>query len=117
LEVPAPILTDPFEKSHTQFRGNPSDAGAKLIIFNLGQVAVEFIEPIGGPSTWAEFLERHGEGAHHIAFQVENTSRAAEGLAAAGCSEVQRGDYTGGNYIYVDAVRVIGTTLELLGSG
>jgi 4-hydroxyphenylpyruvate dioxygenase-like putative hemolysin len=116
VEIPAPILTDPYEKSHTRFRGKPSGAGAKLIIFNLGQVSVEFVEPLAGPSTWSEFLERRGEGVHHIAFQVENASRAAEGLASIGGQEVQRGDYTGGNYVYVDAERAIGTIIELLAS-
>ncbi len=37
----------------------------------LGQVTVELIEPLGGPSTWQEHLDAHGASVHHIAFEVQ----------------------------------------------
>jgi hypothetical protein len=41
------------------FRGSPSQGRAKLAFFNLNNIVLEIIEPIGGPSTWSEFLEKH----------------------------------------------------------
>jgi methylmalonyl-CoA/ethylmalonyl-CoA epimerase len=114
LEVPATVITDDYEKARTQFRGNPSKAKAKLIIFNMGQVAIEIIEPIGGPSTWREFLESHGEGVHHIAFTVANAARAADELSAKGIAAVQSGVFEGGKYIYVDGEKELHVILELL---
>jgi hypothetical protein len=42
------------------FRGSPSQGRAKLAFFNLNNIVLEIIEPIGGLSTWSEFLEKHG---------------------------------------------------------
>jgi hypothetical protein len=114
LDVPAAILTDEYEKAHTQFRGAPSRAKAKLIIFNMGQVAIEIIEPIGGPSTWREFLDTRGEGVHHIAFTVQNAALSADGLAANGIPAIQSGDFEGGKYIYLDGEKELSVILELL---
>jgi methylmalonyl-CoA/ethylmalonyl-CoA epimerase len=114
LEIPPAIITDTFDKAHTEFRGAPSSARAKLIIFNLGQVSIEIIEPIGGPSTWSEFLETNGEGVHHIAFTVPDANLSAAGLAGMGIPAIQSGVFEGGKYIYSDGKKVLGVILELL---
>jgi hypothetical protein len=116
LPIPAPIITDTYEKAHTEFRGSHSNARAKLIIFNLGQMAVEFIEPLEGASTWREFLDQHGEGMHHIAFNVKNCALAEEQAARLGVPLVQKGDFTGGHYTYIDATGSFGAIVELLDS-
>ena len=60
--VPKPdvIITDEPEIAHTRYRGKSTDARAKLAFFDMGQVSLELIEPIGGPSTWQEFLDEKG---------------------------------------------------------
>jgi catechol 2,3-dioxygenase-like lactoylglutathione lyase family enzyme len=108
------VITDMSDKAHTIFRGNSSSARAKLIFFNMGQVTIEFIEPLEGPSTWREFLDAHGNGLHHIAFQVPSTAKAAAAMETQGCRLEQKGDYAGGNYVYVDATVSIGAIVELL---
>ncbi len=114
LSQPQVIITDPREVAHTQFRGQPTDARAKLAFFEMGQVPLELIEPIGGPSTWQEFLDEKGEGVHHIAFFVKGTDRVVQYLAGHGIGVIQQGDYTGGRYTYVDSSAALGVVLELL---
>jgi methylmalonyl-CoA/ethylmalonyl-CoA epimerase len=114
LPRPEVIVTDGPEIAHTQFRGQPTDARAKLAFFDMGQVSLELIEPIGGPSTWREFLDERGEGVHHIAFTVEGTDEVVAFLGDAGIGVVQQGDYTGGRYTYVDSAPALGVILELL---
>lgn len=114
--VPKPpiVVTDEPEFAHTKYRGEPTNARAKLAFFEMGQVSLELIEPIGHPSTWQEFLDEQGEGVHHIAFIVKNTDEVVEFLAGKGIEVIQQGDYTGGRYTYVDSVPVLGVVLELL---
>lgn len=114
MEMPPIILTDPEEKAHTRYRGQPTQAQAKLAFFRMGSLSLELIEPVGGPSTWREFLDRHGEGIHHIAFQVENMDKAVRFLEDKGMPLVQRGDFTGGCYAYIDATSRLGAIIELL---
>ncbi|MCS7221268.1 MAG: VOC family protein [Anaerolineae bacterium] len=114
MEMPPIILTDPEEKAHTRYQGQPTSARAKLAFFRMGSLSLELIEPIGGPSTWQEFLDKHGEGIHHIAFQVQDMDKAVRFLESKGISLVQQGDFTGGCYAYMDATPQLGAIIELL---
>jgi catechol 2,3-dioxygenase-like lactoylglutathione lyase family enzyme len=114
VDVPEWFLTDPQEVAHTRYRGQPTPGRARLAFFHLGSVSLELIEPVGGPSTWQEFLEARGEGVHHIAFEIQSMDEQVEILVRKGMPLVQRGEYTGGRYAYIDGVPQLGVVLELL---
>lgn len=114
LDRPNVSITDSVEKAGTTVRGEKSIARAKLAFFNFGQVQIELIEPIDGPSTWKEELDAHGYSFHHVAFQIKNTPAVLEKLAEDGITEIQHGSYTGGMYTYVDSKKQLGMILELL---
>lgn len=114
VDVPEWSLTGPVEEAHTRYRGEPTEARAKLAFFRLGDLQIELIEPVGGPSTWREFLDLHGEGVHHIAFLVDGMREQVATLEAHGMPLVQRGDYTGGRYAYIDGSKQLKVILELL---
>ncbi|MBN2305840.1 MAG: VOC family protein [Anaerolineae bacterium] len=114
VDAPPVLVTDEYDKAHTIFNGQPTEARAKLAFFQMGQVSIELIEPIGGPSTWRQFLEERGEGVHHIAFQVQDTDGVVRALDAEGIPVEQQGDYTGGRYTYLNSASAVGTILELL---
>jgi len=114
VEVPEVIITGTEEEAHTKYKGESTQARAKLAFFNMGSLDLELIEPIGGPSTWRDFLEEKGEGVHHIAFNIQGTDVVTEGLAEKGIPVVQQGDYTGGRYTYVSGEEQLGLVVELL---
>lgn len=114
VPVPPVIITDSVEIAHTQYHGEPSPAQAKLCFFQFGQVSIELIEPVGKPSTWQDFLDTHGEGVHHIAFQIKDMDEKILYLGNKGVPLVQRGDYTGGRYAYADGEATLGVAIELL---
>jgi methylmalonyl-CoA/ethylmalonyl-CoA epimerase len=115
LEQRPPVsITGPVEEANTVYKGQPTPARAKLAFINMGQVSIELIEPVGGPSTWQEFLDNHGEGAHHIAFRIQGTPEVVSFLNEQGISTAQQGDYTGGMYTYMDSTPQLGVILELL---
>jgi hypothetical protein len=80
----------------------------------MGQVDIELIEPVDGPSTWRDQLDAGGDSLHHIAFVVDGMADRLAYLAGNEIPLVQRGEYTGGRYAYVDATKQLGTVLELL---
>jgi len=114
VEAPKWSLTDPVETGHTKYRGQSTTARAKLAFIDLGQVQLELIEPVGGPSTWKDFLDRNGEGVQHIAFLIRDMDGQMRILERQGMPAVQRGDYTGGRYGYIDSNSKLGVMLELL---
>lgn len=115
VEKPRIIETEEWEKTGMEYRGSPSRARAKLAFFRLSNITIELIEPIGEPSTWSEFLRRHGPGIHHIAINVDNIGDAVKYFTEELGAEVeQRGRFTGGGYVYVDAGKTLGARIELL---
>ena len=114
VDKPQWFLTDTVDKAHTVFKGESTEARAKLAFFELENITIELIEPVGGPSTWQEFLETRGEGIHHIAFEIKDMDKKIERLATGGMSLLQKGDYEGGRYSYMDAGASLGLILELL---
>ena len=48
------------------------DRGLKVLFVKVGEVRIELIQPIREDSEVSKFLEKRGEGIHHIAFEVEN---------------------------------------------
>ena len=111
IEPPPHIVTDGQDKTGASYRGNKTEARAKLGFIHLPNITIELIEPIGEPSVWKDHLDRHGPSVHHIAFDVADKTAVTDDL---GMDLVQQGDFTGGSYAYLDAFSKIGVDIELL---
>jgi methylmalonyl-CoA/ethylmalonyl-CoA epimerase len=64
-----------------------TDAAAGSILkldISLGGVNIEIIQPVSGNNIQQQFLSSHGEGLHHICFDVPNIQRARLELAEKG---------------------------------
>ena len=115
LPVPQFITTEPGFKVKQTYRGQPSDARCKLAFFELENTVIELIQPLGGPSSWQDVLDEHGEGIHHIAFRVADTAGKARALAAMGLPLLhQGGDPKTGQFSYFDARAKLGILVETL---
>ena len=80
----------------------------------MGSLQLELIEPDHNPSTWRESLDKNGEGLHNIAFVVEGLNEKVTALERKGMPLLQKGEYTGGRYAYVDTLRDLKVIIELL---
>lgn len=116
VAVPPYSLTGTLEEANTRFMGIPTEARAKLAFFQLDNIQVELIEPVGGPSTWQNYLDTKGEGIHHIAFHVPDMDAEVLRLEEMGMTLQQSGDFPGGCYAYIDGNTKLGGILELLAS-
>jgi catechol 2,3-dioxygenase-like lactoylglutathione lyase family enzyme len=118
MDVPKITLTRPGREVKVVYRGKASDGQAKLAFFKLGQVVLELIEPVGGGTSWKQYLDEHGEGVQHLGFQVQDLNQAIAHAAQAGMPVLHRGRYDkdNGDYVYVDSEKPLGVTLEFLHS-
>jgi methylmalonyl-CoA/ethylmalonyl-CoA epimerase len=57
----------------------------------LGNVLVEFMEPIASDGVIGKFLKRRGEGVHHICFEVDDIEAEVESYLAQGLELVKPG--------------------------
>ena len=49
-----------------------ADQKVKTAFFKVGQTKIELLEPTSDDSTIAKFIEKRGEGIHHMAFSIED---------------------------------------------
>ncbi|HUK82392.1 MAG TPA: VOC family protein [Verrucomicrobiae bacterium] len=113
-EPPPIIETQDRSRTGVEHRGHPTDARAKLVLFNLGQVTIELIQPVGEPSTWNDHLAEHGESVHHLAFHVDAIESKRSALEQRQFPLVQHGRFPGGGYAYFEARKKLGCDVELL---
>lgn len=118
MPVPPISTTRPGHEVKVMYRGKPSEGQAKLTFFNLGQVVLELIEPVGKNTSWKQHLDEHGEGVQHLGFQVVDPEKAVDSLTAQGMPVFHRGRYDkdNGDYIYMDSAKALGVVVELLHS-
>jgi methylmalonyl-CoA epimerase len=70
--------------SATPFEEVP-ERGARLVFLKVGDVMLELVEPYQpGEGPVARFLEKRGEGLHHITFEVEDIVSTMQVLSQAG---------------------------------
>ncbi len=89
----------------------------RVAMLPLGDTRVELLEATSGDSVIARFLERHGEGLHHVAVEVEHLEERVRQLLAAGVRlvtpQVQQG--AGGHrYVFVHPSSTGGVLVELV---
>ena len=53
-----------------------ADQKVETAFFKVGSTKIELLEPTSPESTIAKFIEKKGEGVHHIAFAVDNVANA-----------------------------------------
>lgn len=114
VEKPNWFWTDTADVAQTEYRGGPTEARAKLAFFDMGSLQLELIEPDHNPSTWRESLDKNGEGFHHIAFVIKGMKEKISLLEQGGMPLLQKGEYTGGRYAYLDSFKDLKVLIELL---
>jgi methylmalonyl-CoA/ethylmalonyl-CoA epimerase len=66
------------------FKGKPSHMRLRQGKAMLGGIELELVQPLEGESTFHEFLQDHGEGLHHLAFNTEDYDGMIGRFEAAG---------------------------------
>lgn len=114
VEKPEIVMAENPADNPTTYKGKLSNGSCKLAFFNLDNMQLELIEPVGEPSTWKEYLDETGGGIHHIGFWIKDMDKKLKDLEILGIKEVQHGGWTGGQYCYAEAPDDMGIILELL---
>jgi methylmalonyl-CoA/ethylmalonyl-CoA epimerase len=63
-------------------RERVEDQGVEEVLFKVGTSYIQLLSALGPDTPVGKFLERRGEGVHHIGYRVTNIKAALEQLAA-----------------------------------
>lgn len=94
--------------------------GVRVAMLPAGRTRIELVEPAGAGSTLARFLEKRGEGVHHVCFEVDDLAGTLErfrraGLPAAG--EEGRPGAEGSRIAFIHPRATGGVLIELRQTG
>ena len=83
LEASMPLYRDVLGMT---FEGTEevNDQRVRVAFFAIGESRIELLEPTTPDSPVAKFLEKNGEGVHHVAYQVADVEAALETLRNTG---------------------------------
>jgi methylmalonyl-CoA/ethylmalonyl-CoA epimerase len=65
---------------HVHARDTVQDQGVTAALLTIGQSEIELLQPLSPDSPIGKFLERKGEGLHHICFQTPDVDAELETL-------------------------------------
>jgi methylmalonyl-CoA/ethylmalonyl-CoA epimerase len=57
-----------------------TDQQVRVAGFKIGNSVIEYLEPISQKSPISRFLDKRGNGVHHLAFRVNNLNESLESL-------------------------------------
>ncbi|HVO27616.1 MAG TPA: methylmalonyl-CoA epimerase [Candidatus Margulisiibacteriota bacterium] len=66
------------------------DQGVKAALLTIGNSEIELLEPINENGGVAKFLERRGEGLHHICFETDNVAAELAATKAKGIALIDQ---------------------------
>jgi len=103
-------------KGETYYYGEKEDFCVKMAFYQFDNIEIELLEPAWGRSLWQDYLDEHGEGIHHILFDVDNFSGTQARLEKHGIKLAQEGPsarYPGAKWGYFDSTEQLGFILEV----
>jgi methylmalonyl-CoA epimerase len=72
-----------------------ADQKVKTAFFKVGQTKIELLEPTSPESAVAKFIEKRGEGIHHIAFSVDSVQKSLDEVAEKGVQLIDKAPRAG----------------------
>lgn len=66
------------------------EQGVKTAFFKIGQTKIELLEAMTESSPVAKFIEKKGEGVHHIAFATNGLQQSIDQCAEAGIQLIDK---------------------------
>jgi len=91
--------------------------GVRVAMLQLGSTRLELLEPLSSESVIGRFLERRGEGLHHIAIRVDDIDGKFEQCRNSGirlASDSIRAGSGGHRYFFVHPSSAAGVLVEIV---
>lgn len=98
-----------------QSRHLVASEGVEIAVLELDNAHIELVRPVDKNSGTARFLEKKGEGLHHICMEVDNIEKMAQSLEAAGiklAGDKVRTGYKGNKALFVHPSSTNGVLIE-----
>ncbi len=98
-------------------RERVEDQGVDEVLFQVGTSYIQLLGSLGPDTPVGRFLERRGEGVHHVGYRVEDVGMALDSLRDSGIPLVDEAPHPGSRgttVAFVHPKAAFGTLIELV---
>lgn len=96
------------------YRGQPVSCDLKVCNIPMEGFVLELHQPVGGDSTFSEYMQKHGYGLHHMSFEVgDRRDRIVGEMAEAGYETRTLGIYPGSSWTVMDTEETLGVNVSI----
>jgi hypothetical protein len=117
IEPARVIEKSPAAPGKKYYKGKESDFFQRVALYYFGELEFEILQPYGESSALSDYLEEHGPGLHHIAFDTVDFTGFEEHLTNYGINKIQTGPtsrHPALQWGFFDSSKLLGTMIELV---
>jgi len=115
--LPSEFYIDSSKCLHYEIRGKIPDSlhKTKMLLVDITGFLLELIQPMEGETLYKEFLDRQGEGAHHMCFYVDDLEEEGAKLVRKGFPIITKVTLpSGASFAYFDTTEFGNLVTELV---
>ena len=109
LESFKKMTPDYFNK---RYRGKPEEFRMQLAFARAGNMVYELIQVLQGKTIYEDFMKDHGEGIHHLGYEISDLATWTEAYGKVGIASIMSGERKGLKWAYFDTPGIIVELLE-----
>jgi methylmalonyl-CoA/ethylmalonyl-CoA epimerase len=116
LDAAVAYYTDTFG-AQVAHRETVERDGVEEALLAVADSYIQLVSPIRDDSPVAKFLERHGEGLHHVGYRVTDCAKALDAVRASGGTPIDQAPRPGSRgttVAFVHPKSSFGTLIELV---
>ena len=92
--------------------GKPEDYKVQLALSRIGNIVYEIIQVIAGRTIYEDFMQEHGEGIHHLGYEVSNLNAWTKAYKRIGVEPIMSAERIGLKYAYFNTPEIIVELIE-----
>lgn len=113
-----PFVEEDFPSVEATVYGKPANYKNRALVANLGGWELELLQVLEGETIFQEFLDKRGEGVHHLGLYVEDYDAEMAKWREMGVRVLQESKCPppypeGSRYAYLDTEALFGIILEI----
>lgn len=109
---------EPPKLKNMTYHGEPAEFSLRHALAWSGDVQLELVQPLEGPSIFTDHLDAHGEGQHHLGIYVDDHPAAMRSLEDNGFRFLQGASGFGANgdgaFAYFESDEPFSTIIEVI---
>ena len=100
-----------------RYKNQPIDHSFIVALVWNGTTQLELIQPLTGKNIYTDFLDRRGDGLHHVKEWVDDCQKELAEYRARGVEVIQSGKFDADEHYYLDTEPYLGFIYEIGNNG